>query len=103
MESINLQSKFANAVSKVNMVNGEVISWRGNEFCHPAEAIFVPRTKDLDDTFEDDGVILATVTDVREDHNDFLLFLDAKMMTEIARVNFKESIPFASHAYLHRF
>ena len=45
---------------------------------------------------------MATVTDVREVEKDFFLFLDAKTMTEITRVNFDESIPFTSHVYLHR-
>ena len=93
---------FANALSKVDMESGQITAWKGNEFCHPAEAMFIPRTKDLDDTLEDDGLIVATVTDVREDQKDFFLFLDAKTMTEISRVNFDESIPFTSHAYLHR-
>ena len=91
------------ALSKINMETGEIITWTtGNGFCHPAEALFIPRTKELDDNPEDDGLIVATVTDVREDHKDFFVFLEASTMTEIARVNFKESIPFTSHAYLHR-
>ena len=91
------------ALSKINMETGEIFTWTtGNGFCHPAEALFIPRTQELDDNPEDDGLIVATVTDVRENHKDFFVFLEAKTMTEVARVNFKESIPFTSHAYLHR-
>ena len=102
MESVN-RGLFANALSKINMETGEITAWRGSEFCHPAEAIFVPRTGELDDSPEDDGLVVASVTDVREDQRDFLLFLDARNMTEIGRVNFDESLPFGSHGYSSKY
>lgn len=101
MESVN-RGHFANALTKIDMETGQTIAWRGNEFCHPAEAIFVPRTKEIDDTAEDDGLVIASVTDAREDQKDFLVILDARTMTEVGRVNFDESIPFGSHAYLSK-
>jgi carotenoid cleavage dioxygenase-like enzyme len=88
------------------MDSGEIIAWRGNEFCHPTEAAFISKPVDVDgdgdgdgDASEDDGVIVASVTDVREDHKDFLLFLDARTMTEVARASFDDTIPFAAHVY----
>ncbi len=49
---------------------------------------------------EDDGLIVASVTDVRDDVKDFLLFIDARNMTEVARASFDEQIPLSSHACL---
>ena len=34
---------FANGVTKVNMETGETLAWHGDEYCHPSEAVFVPR------------------------------------------------------------
>ena len=98
LESVN-RGPFANALSKVDMETGQVIAWRGNEFCHPSEAVFIPRTKAIDDAAEDDGLVAACVTDVRQDHQDFLVFLDARTMSEVARVHFDQSFPLSSHAY----
>lgn len=102
MESVN-RGHFANALTKVDMETGSTVAWRGNEFCHPAEAIFIPRTKELDDGAEDDGLVVASVTETRSDQKDFLVFLDARTMAEIGRVNFDDSIPFGSHAYLSKY
>ncbi len=96
LESVN-RGHFANSLTKVDMETGLSLAWRGNEFCHPAEAVFVPKSGQA---AEDDGLVVASVTDVREDQRDFLLFLDARSMTELARVNFDMSLPFGSHAYL---
>ena len=101
MESVN-RGFFANALTKIHLESGECVSWSGDEFCHPMEAAFVPRSQELD-SIEDDGLVLASVTDVREDHKDFLLFLDARSMSEVARVHFDESIPFGSHGYLGQY
>ena len=103
MNSVN-RGPFANALTKVNMETGQSVAWRGEEFCHPSEAVFIPTTKDVDDdTPEDDGLVVAAITDVREDQKDFLVFLDARTMTELARASFDESIPFSSHAHLDQF
>ncbi len=46
---------------------------------------------------EDDGVVLCALTDSRAGYEDFLIFLDAKTMSEIARAAFKSHIPSALH------
>ena len=100
LESLNKACPFANALTKVNLETGQTLAWRGTEFCHPAEAVFIPRTSALlDDCAEDDGLIVASVTNVLPDERDFLVFIDARTMTEIGRAMFDESIPFGSHAY----
>ena len=90
---------FANSVTKIDMETGETVAWRGDIFTHPSEAIFIPNPEAIS---EDDGLIVASVTDVRAEEKDFLLFLDARNMTEIARANFDDQIPFSSHACLVR-
>ena len=71
LNSVN-RGHFANSVTKVDMESGETVAWRGDNFSHPAEAIFIPNPNPAS---EDDGIILSAVTDVRDDVKDFLLFL----------------------------
>ena len=85
------------------MDTGESLAWNGGDFCHPAEAVFIPRTSEIDDSAEDDGLVVASVTDVRPDEKDFLVFLNAETMEEIGRAEFDASIPFPSHAYLAKY
>eukprot|EP00095_Tigriopus_kingsejongensis_P007905 snap_masked-scaffold132_size323655-processed-gene-2.5 protein:Tk07905 transcript:snap_masked-scaffold132_size323655-processed-gene-2.5-mRNA-1 annotation:"-carotene 9 -oxygenase" len=103
MNSVN-RGFFANAITKVNMDTGETVCWKEEEFCHPAEAMFIPKPAQNEggSMFEDDGIIMASVTDVREDHKDFIVFLDARTMAETARAKFDDTIAFASHAYLYQ-
>ena len=82
---------FANSVTKVDMETGETVAWQGDTFTHPSEAVFIPNPEA---TSEDSGLIVASVTDVREDVKDFLLFLDARNMTEIGRASFDDQVPF---------
>jgi len=105
LESVN-KGPFANSVTKVNMDTGEILAWHaGDEFCHPAEAVFIPRTSTSGSASEaeDDGVVVASVTNVNPDQKDFLVFLEAQTMKEIGRAHFDESIPFASHTYLSKY
>ena len=95
-ESVN-GGAFANALVKVDMETGSTAAaWRGDEFQHPSEAAFVAR----DGGEEDDGILVASVTDVRPNERDFLVFIDARNMTEVARANFDDDIPMSSHAYV---
>lgn len=61
---------------------------------YPGEPQFVlkPGAKD-----EDDGILLSTVTDVRNDHHDFLLILNAKTLKEICRAYVDCHIPKVMH------
>ncbi len=91
---------FAHSVTKIDVEGGGgsdvLVAWRGDDFQHPSEAIFVPGGGDA----EDDGVIVTAVTDTRESEKDFLLFLDPRNMSEIARANFDTKIPFGGHGTL---
>lgn len=94
LNSIN-RGPFSNALTKIDLTSGELKAWRGDEFCHPAEPVFIPKPGS---SSEDEGVLAATVTDTREDHNDFVVFIEAKNMTELARANINDPIPFTSHS-----
>lgn len=56
----------------------------------------------LPGTREDDGILVTTVTDVRPAERDFLLFLDARNMSEVARANFDVDIACGNHGFHHR-
>lgn len=55
--------------------------------------MFVPNP---DGKKEDDGILISALTDSRSGHADYLLFLDAGNLTEIARAEFSH-IPSALH------
>ncbi len=70
--------------------NDEVWSQVG---CTPSEPIFVPRS---DGTEEDDGVVLSVVLDGNVNKS-FLLVLDAKTMTELARADAPTVVTYGFH------
>jgi carotenoid cleavage dioxygenase-like enzyme len=95
---------FANAVTKVDVSNGgQVVScWRGDPFQHPSEPVFLPKT-DKPEVEEDEGVLVSVVTDVRAERPDFVIFLDARSMTELARASLDGlRLPMSSHGFLHQ-
>lgn len=61
---------------------------------YPGEVQFVPCPGSA---FEDDGILLAAVTDVRKGEPDLLLVLDAKTFTEVARAEVTVHIPNVIH------
>jgi beta,beta-carotene 9',10'-dioxygenase len=79
---------------KVDVETGDVKTWRESEYTYPGEAQFVPCPGSAS---EDDGILLATVTDVRKGEPDFLLVLDAKSFTEVARAEVTVHIPNVIH------
>lgn len=85
---------FTNALLKVDVETGDVKTWKENEFTYPGEVQFVPCPGSAS---EDDGILLATVTDVRKGEPDFLLVLDAKSFTELARAEVTVHIPNVIH------
>lgn len=81
-------------IVKVDTETGEFKTWKENEFTFPGEAQFVSRPGAVS---EDDGVLLAAVTDVRKGTPDFLLVLDAKDLSEIARAEVDVHVPNVIH------
>jgi beta,beta-carotene 9',10'-dioxygenase len=83
---------FIDRLIKVDVKSGASQSW-SEEGCYPGEAVFVASPGA---TAEDDGILLSVVLDARQ-NNSFLLVLDAKTFTEIARASVPHHIPFGFH------
>lgn len=77
---------------KLDVDSGDVTRW-AEPGCHPSEPVFTPRPGGTD---EDDGAILSVVLDTRAERS-FLLVLDARDLTELARVEAPHAIPFNFH------
>jgi beta,beta-carotene 9',10'-dioxygenase len=88
---------FINELVKVDVVHSERSSWHEPD-AFPGEPIFVaaPGARG-----EDDGVLLSVVLDGKRGSS-FLLVLDARDLTEIARAGVPHHIPFASTACTRR-
>ncbi|CAG2068183.1 unnamed protein product [Timema podura] len=85
---------FRNSIMKVDTTTKNVMAWRENEFTYPGEVQFVGSPGS---SAEDDGILLAAVTDVRKDEPDFLIVLDATTFKEIARAEVTIHIPNVIH------
>jgi beta,beta-carotene 9',10'-dioxygenase len=83
---------FLDRLVKVDVRSGASQTWT-EEGCYPGEAVFVASPGA---TAEDDGVLLSVVLDGRQ-NTSFLLVLDAKSFTEIARASVPHHIPFGFH------
>jgi beta,beta-carotene 9',10'-dioxygenase len=84
---------FENQLFKIDSDSGNHIIWY-EENCYPWEPIFVPAPNS---TAEDEGVILSTVLDSSKDQS-FLLILNAKDFSELARLALPHIIPLGFHA-----
>lgn len=88
------QGYFKNSVCKMDVETGQSWTWRGTEHQYLAEPVFVPSPDGID---EDDGVLLASVADVRKGAPDFLLVVDAKTMEELGRATIDAPLPCSVH------
>jgi len=88
-------SDYCHTITKTDLQTGDTVTWKENEFFYPGEPLFVANPRGCD---EDDGVVISAVTDSRAGFDDYLIFLDAKTMEEIARAEFKSHVPSALHA-----
>ncbi|KAI1285612.1 Carotenoid isomerooxygenase [Halotydeus destructor] len=81
---------------KVDTMTKECSYWFADD-CFPAEPVFVARPSAI---LEDEGVILTTVVSLKNDHETFLLILDASTFKEVARasVTLQSPIPASFHA-----
>ncbi|XP_037513001.1 carotenoid-cleaving dioxygenase, mitochondrial [Rhipicephalus sanguineus] len=71
-----------NAICKLDIERREMQLWRESDTQFPSEAVFIANPEAVD---EDDGVLLSVVNDTDYSKPDFLLVLDAKTLTELAR------------------
>jgi carotenoid cleavage dioxygenase-like enzyme len=86
------RSGFVDRVSKLDVARGELRHWdeRG---AYPGEPVFVARPGG---TREDDGVLLSVVFDAAA-RTSYLLVLDARDLSEVARASVPHHIPFGFH------
>ncbi|HEU0023618.1 MAG TPA: carotenoid oxygenase family protein [Thermoleophilaceae bacterium] len=90
-------SGYVDQLVKIDVRKGEAQVWR-EKGCYPGEAVFVPRPNPRR---EDDGVALSVVLDARR-RRSFLLVLDARSFTEVARAEVPHHIPYGFHGELFR-
>jgi beta,beta-carotene 9',10'-dioxygenase len=83
---------FVDSLVKVDLEGRTHVRWR-EEGCYPGEPVFVAAP---DGASEDDGVVLSVVLDARRGLS-FLLVLDAREFTELARAEAPHHIPFGFH------
>lgn len=76
------------------METGETWVWRGNQYQYIAEPVFISSPNAVE---EDDGVVIASVADVRKGAQDFLLLVDARTMTELGRASIDAPLPTSVH------
>jgi carotenoid cleavage dioxygenase-like enzyme len=86
------RSGFIDRVSKLDITRETLTHW-GERGAYPGEPVFVRRPGT---TREDDGVLLSVVFDARA-KTSYLLVLDARDLTEIARASVPHHIPFGFH------
>jgi beta,beta-carotene 9',10'-dioxygenase len=87
------RSGFIDRVSKLDIKRGELTHWQ-ERGAYPGEPVFVRRPGAS--RGEDDGVLLSVVLDASRTTS-YLLVLDARDLTEIARASVPHHIPFGFH------
>lgn len=92
------ESVFLDTLVKLDVESGEVKQWQhDNHF--PGEPVFVAQPNPAT---EDDGLLLSVVLDADNDTS-YLLLLDARDLSEIARALVPQHIPFGFHGtYVQR-
>lgn len=83
---------FNDSLVKIDVQQGSNQIWQ-EDGCYPGEPIFAPAPNVI---AEDEGVILTIVVNARKS-NSFLLVLDARSFTELARAEVPHLIPFHFH------
>jgi torulene dioxygenase len=89
------RSTSMDGIVKTDTVTREALFWNIPQGHSPGEAIFVPRPGAADQD-EDDGVLLSVVLDGHA-RKSYLLCLDARSMTELARAEVGVAVGFGFH------
>lgn len=87
------QHLVGDSLIKVDVETKKAKVWKEDGF-YPSEPIFVPSPDSVE---EDDGVLLSAVLTPHQDKSTFLLILNAKDFTEIARAEVPLQIPYGFH------
>lgn len=78
---------FANSICKLDVKNKVPTTWKESDTAFPGEAVFIPRPGG---TSEDDGHVVSIVIETDPNKPHFVVILDAKAMTETARIEFSQ-------------
>jgi beta,beta-carotene 9',10'-dioxygenase len=91
------EDDFLNQLVRVDVRTGEAKTWH-EPGCYPGEPVFVDAPAAV---AEDDGVVLSVVLDSAAARS-FLVVLDARSFTELARAEVPHPIPFGFHGQFGR-
>jgi carotenoid cleavage dioxygenase-like enzyme len=83
---------FLNCLVKYDLSRSNSVIWH-EENCYPGEPVFVSKQ---DTNYEDEGVVLSLVLNAK-DKQSYLLILNAKSFSEIARAYVPNIVPFGFH------
>ncbi|KAM4015438.1 LOW QUALITY PROTEIN: carotenoid-cleaving dioxygenase, mitochondrial-like [Anomaloglossus baeobatrachus] len=87
------QHLVGDSLIKVDVETKKAKVWKEDGY-YPSEPVFVPSPDSVE---EDDGVLLSAVVTPHQDRNIFLLILDAKNFTEMARAEAPVQSPYGFH------
>lgn len=87
---------FYDRLVKIDLASRETRTWDAAD-CYPGEAVFAGRPGRDD---EDDGVVLSVVLDAARGTS-FLLVLDARTFTEVARAELPHPVLFGYHGQFY--
>lgn len=76
-------------IAKLNLKDGHQLVWDAGPSHHPHKPVFIPNPEGVAGD-EEDGVVVAVVSNLQKRQSDFLVVLDPRGMTEISRVEFKD-------------
>ncbi|KAJ7986097.1 hypothetical protein DPEC_G00347270 [Dallia pectoralis] len=88
-------SAVATKIVKFDNETKERIEW-SEENCWPSEPVFIPRPNGEG---EDDGLVLTSIINANPGESGFMLVLDAKSFTEVARAYVKTELYMDMHGY----
>jgi beta,beta-carotene 9',10'-dioxygenase len=86
------EAAWTDRIVKLDVEAGAASHWEA-EGCFPSEPVFVPEP---DGEAEDAGVLLSVVLDAARGTS-FMLVLDARDLTELARAHAPHHVPFSFH------
>ncbi len=91
------ESLFFDRVIKLDVETDQALYWH-EPYCYPGEPVFVAAPEP---TSEDDGVLLTLVL-AGERARSFLLVLDARDLSEMARAEIPQAVPHGFHGFFER-
>ncbi len=86
-----------NSIIKIDVNNRKILKWEESEQ-YSSEPIFVPKKSISLAMTEDNGYILSVILDANS-YKSYLLILDARTMTTIAKARIPISIPLTCHGF----